>query len=359
MRDLIKPLLLVSLMIFSGCKGDTAYLQEEQPFIEPIRPEQQRDDRIYTIADFIIDKEIDVVLVVDNSGSMGSIQQAVVDNAKLFFQTFAKDNTVDWKIGIVSTDKREKPYIGFDRSFDSSLIDPRDPQSFDRVVRDFQSAMERLGTSGDASEYTFYNLKRHLDDYNGAGGADSFLRTNAHLVTIMISDEEEQSIDGFGGGYEASAFYQTMLSYIASDKVLRFYGAIDHKDLTNCDGWAADPWLGSEFEKIISLSGGFVISACINNFGLELARIGEDIANLVENPRLLLKRRPKVDTLKVYYEDQELKPGAKEDGGAWFYEEITNTINFYGIDFVQDPENDQFRVEFDVDDGVPRGPWQY
>lgn len=358
MKNVLKSFLFIALMVLSGCKGETAYLQEEQPFIEPVRPAQERDDRVYTIADFIIDKEIDVVLVVDNSGSMGPIQQAVVRNAKLFFETFAKDQTVDWKIGIVSTDKREDPYIGFESSFDSSLIDPRDPQSFDRVVRDFQNAMERLGTSGDASEYTFYNLKRHLDQYNGTGGTDSFLRTNAHLVTIMISDEEEQSADEFGGNYEANAFYQSMINYVASDKVLRFYGAIDHKDLTNCDGWG-DPWLGSEFEKIISLSGGFVISACINNFGLELARIGEDIANLVENPRLLLKRRPKVETLKVYYEGQELVAGAEEEGGAWFYEEITNTINFYNIDFVQDPENDEFRVEFDVDDGVPRGPWTY
>lgn len=357
MRNFLKPLFLGTFLLIGGC-NDTSYLQEEQPFIEPVLPAQERDDRIYTIADFIIDKEIDVVLVIDNSGSMGPIQQKVVKNATLFFETFAKDQTVDWKIGIVSTDKREEPYIGFESSFDSSLVDPRDPASFDRVVRDFQNAVERLGTSGDASEYTFYNLKRHLDEHNGTGRTSSFLRTNAHLVTIMISDEEEQSFKDFGGNYEANAFYQTMLNYVASDKVLRFYGAIDHKDLANCDGWG-DPWLGSEFEKIISLSGGFVISACINNFGIELARIGEDIANLVENPRLLLKRRPKVETLKVYYEGQELVPGAEEEGGKWFYEEITNTINFYDIDFVVDPENDQFRVEFDVDDGLPRGPWTY
>ena len=351
-------LFILSFLAFVGACTDTKYLQEEQPFIEPILPEQEIDDRIYTISDFIVDKEIDVILVIDNSGSMGGIQSSVVKNAKLFFETFAKDQTVDWKIGIVSTDKREEPYIGFENSFDSSLVDPRDPTSFDRVVQMFQNAVERLGTSGDASEYTYYNLKRHLDRFNSLGGKDSFQRTNAHLVTIMISDEEEQSVDGFGGAFEANSFFSTMQNYVASDKVVRFYGAIDHKDLSNCSGFG-DPWLGSEFEKLISISGGFVISACINNFGLELARIGEDIANLIEAPRLLLKRRPKVPTLKVYYEDQELKPGAEELGGMWFYEEITNTINFYNIDFVQDPENDEFRVEFDVDDGIGRGPWTY
>lgn len=339
---------LLALVMLSGCMGsDTAYLFHD------ILPVQEEDDRVYPLSLLQVDKGIDVILVIDNSGSMMGIQNNVIKNAKLFFEQFAKQQYVNWKIGIVSTDQRERPYLGFEQSFDSSLIDPRDPGSFNRVVNQFQEAVGRLGTNGSASEYTFYNVKRHLDDFDGRLG-ESFLRSNSHLVVIMISDEEEQSLQGFGFEFEAIRFFNNLSTYIPSNKILRFYGAIDHKDLQGCDGSWGDPWRGSEFEKIISHSNGFVISACINNFGNELAKIGQDIAALVGLPSLLLRRRPKVETLKVFYEDELLPAGAEEEGGKWFYEEITNTINFYNMDFVVDLENDRFRIEFDVDDGINR-----
>lgn len=331
---------------------DPGYLIQQFPVVLPV---QEVDDRIYSISDFIVDKQIDVVLVVDNSGSMGPIQKSVVDNAELFFSKFAKDNTIDWKLGIVSTDQGEDPYLGFEESFDAGLVDPTIPGSFENAVGIFQNAMGKLGVGGDYLEYTFFNLKRHVDNYSGhSTSRPSFLRQNAHLVVIMISDEEEQSAEEFGKAFEAENFFDKMRTYVASDRVLRFYGAIKHPDLRSCPSGFGDPWQGSEFERIINLSSGFVISACIQNFGDELARIGEDIANLIEPPRLLLKRRPKVETLKVFYEEEEIPAGAEEEGGLWYYEEITNTINFYNINFVKDPENDRFRVDFDVDDGINR-----
>ena len=335
-------------LFLSGCfgSGETAYLFHE------VLPQQQIDDRIYPLKTLKLDKGIDVILVIDNSGSMRPIQNDVIQNARLFFEQFAKQQYVNWKLGIVSTDKSDNPYLGFENSFDASMIDPRDPSSFDRVVSTFQNAVSNLGVNGDGSEYTFYNVKRLLDSYETRNMP--FQRSNAHLVVIMISDEKEQSKDRYGNNYEALNFFNTMTGYISSNKILRFYGAIKHKDLTNCPSGWEDAWLGSEFEKIITHSNGFVISACIDNFGNELAKIGEDIVSLVGLPSLLLRRRPKIETLKVFYEGEELLPGAEEEGGSWFYEEVTNTINFYNMDFVRDLENDRFRIEFDVDDGINR-----
>lgn len=75
---------------------------------------------------------------------------------------------------------------------------------------------------------------------------------------------------------------------------------------------------------------------------------------IVGLPSLLLKDRPIVKSLKVYYKDKLLLPGPKEKGGIWFYEESTNTINFYTMDFVEDPRNDFFKIDFDIDDGNNR-----
>lgn len=346
----MKYLLVLLAMVLVSCKPETKYA-----FYDNI-PKLEEDKRIYPLSLLEVDKNIDVLIVIDNSGSMMSIQQNVIKNSKVFLEQFAKQPYINWKIGLISTDKAEAPYLGFDSSFDWTLIDFRDPTSFDKTVRIFQDAVSEFGTNGDASEYVFYNVKRTVDLYDGrTTGRPGFLRQNSHFVVIMISDEDEQSKKDFGAQYDASTFFKTMSSYVAGNKILRFYGALNRKDLPGCDNpgdYAT--YAGSQYEKIINLSNGFNISACLPNFGNDLAKIGKDIAALVGLPSLLLKQRPIADTIRVYYKDRLLAPGPKELGGVWFYEEDTNTINFYTMDFVEDINSDFFKIEFDVDDGHNR-----
>ena len=341
------PLILFFTFGILGC-GDkkTNYLYHD------VVPLEERDDRIYPLSYLNTDKKIDVLMVIDNSGSMQPIHNNVITNAELFFQQFVSRKFVDWKLGIVSTSRSDTPYLGFDKPFNSSLIDPDDPASLTKAIQTFSSAVRALGVNGEAYEYVFYNVKRSLDNY-GINSPNPFLRTNAHLVVIMISDEEEQSQRGYGALYQATDFYDHLTQYIGSDKILRFYGALAFRDLKDCRTGYRD-YAGSPFEEIIDLSDGIVISACSSKFGLELAKIGRDIVSIVGSPSLLLKRRPLVETLRIYYKESLIDPGREEDGGVWFYEEETNTINFYNIDFVGDIKNDHFRIEFDVDDGINR-----
>jgi hypothetical protein len=67
-----------------------------------------------------------------------------------------------------------------------------------------------------------------------------------------------------------------------------------------------------------------------------------------------LNERVHLYLLFVYYQDKLLSPGPKELGGIWYYDDVTNTINFYTMEFVKDINNDYFKIDFDVDDGVDR-----
>lgn len=343
-------ILLGAFTFFTACKEDPKYNYYYN------QPKQEVDKRVYPMSLLETDKNIDILFVIDNSGSMYNIQQNVVKNSKIFMEQFAKQPYINWKIGMVSTDRNEDPYIGFDHSFDWTLIDSRDPTSFDRTVKEFQDAVDRLGTNGDASEYVFYNVKRVLDLYDGRGTSrPRFQRSDSHLVVIMVTDETEQSMSDFGASYNAPEFFKTMSKYVAGNKILRFYGALSRKDLPGCTNPGDyETYKGSQYEKIIDLSNGFHISACQPDFGTDLARVGKDIASLVGLPSLLLKQRPKPETLRVYYKDRLLAPGPKELGGVWYYDDVTNTINFYTMEFVQDIKNDYFKIDFDVDDGLDR-----
>lgn len=225
-------------------------------------------------------QKMDVLFVVDNSGSMGATQQNIVKNTKIFLEQFALQPYLDWKIGLISTDIADAPYLGFDTSFEASNYDFRDPQTINYITDLFQASIERLGTYGSGSEYVFYNIKRVFDSYKG------FLRADSNLVIIMISDEKEQSQYDFGDSYKAPTFLKSLNQSMNQNQKIRFYGALKRKDLKDCDQSNTgdnEAYLGSTYETIVNLTKGFTVSACVSDFGNELASIGKDISRFTHS----------------------------------------------------------------------------
>jgi hypothetical protein len=347
--NIIKSFLFLILLVSNISCRDSEYLIFEEP-----APEIEGDAGLYSFDQYLGSTMVDIIFVVDNSGSMGGIQENVAKNAELFMRQFALSSFLDWKIGIVSTDKNERPYLGFAKPFGSSLLIENNPDSFDSLVNDFSTSITKLGTNGDYSEYIFHNVDRAIDEWSIVNGRKSFLRSKAHLVVVMITDEDEQSLEIDKEDYIVQNFLNKLTDKLDASKILRFYGAFDFADLADCRTSNFAKYAGSPFEQIINLTKGFVISACVNDFGVELARIGEDIKTLVNIPRLPLRNRPVVNTIKITYKGQELKAGRPELGGVWYYDYGTNSINFYSIDFMQNIEKDQIFIDFEVDDGIDR-----
>lgn len=327
-----KLLLIISLISVISCKKDEDYLvYDNQPRIE-------RKDETIQVRNLLRNAKIDILWVVDNSGSMSTIQSNIVRNANLFMQNFIQNNFMQWKMGVVSTDKLDEPYLGFLNVFDNSSVDQ---------VRVFSDAIGRLGTDGDASEYVFYNVMRMLIDPMYT----SFFRADAHLAVIMVTDEEEQSEDRFGSNYSALSTINSIRSFKNAESIIRFYGAFNFGDLASCSNYVK--YKNSPFEEIINETSGIHMSACTADFGKNLAAIGKDIISLADTPSILLKERPKLETLEVYYNDI-LIPGGKEGVGYWYYTKYTNTVNFYNLDFIPDLNDADIRVKYDIDDGLDR-----
>lgn len=351
----MKYLLLLSLLFIVSCeKKDTEYFFQNDP---PPRQDNADEEgtNLYRLKHLGLDANVDVLFVVDNSGSMMSIQNNIIANSKLFMEQFIQERHLNWKLGVISTDKDESPYLGFDKVFGSDSIDYNIPSSIDGAVTEFQGAIRDLGTSGDYEEFIFYNALRMFNKYSNT--SLPFLRGNAHLAVIMVSDEDEQSQKRFGSAYEPDTLLNTLTAYVNSGRKIRFYGALSRIDLDGCESRDVGDYkdyAGSDYEKIINNSGGFNISACLDNFGLRLADIGKDIAAMVAPPGIPLKGYPKVHTMKVMYKDKVLPTGRKEDGGMWYYDAAHNQVIFYSFSFVEDFENDYLQIDFDLDDGYCR-----
>jgi hypothetical protein len=329
---------------------------------DPLEREDNRSEEnanIYTLSSLWIDNKVDVLFVIDNSGSMDTIQQNIVKNAALFMGEFINQRHIDWKIGIVSTDNSENPYLGFDTDFSSQLIDHDSPASIQQAINTFAEAVDNLGTYGAGSEYVFHNILRNVQKYNDPNSTrPDFLRGNAHMAVIMVSDEREQSAE-MNGPYAPLEMLNTLSGYVGSNNKVRFYGALQADDLENCPERSTSypdfkPYEGSRYQEIIEASFGFNISACVDDFGTRLADISKDIASLVKAPGIPLRGTPKVHSIKVYYKGVELFPGAVDDCGKWYYDARVNSIVFYSFDFVEDFEKDHLVINFEYDDGIPR-----
>jgi len=352
----MKSLFLLPLFIFlSSCMedgGSNFVRQYDPPEREDNRSEQNAN--IYRLKDLGLDNKVDVLFVVDNSGSMGPIQQNIVTNARLFMSEFINQRHIDWKLGIISTDNNEEPFLGFESVFSSALIDHESPTSIEDTISTFQNAINSLGTDGSPSEYVFHNVLRNIKKYNDPGSSKpEFVRSTSHLAVIMVSDENEQS-GRMTGPYAPLEMLNTVSAYVGSNKKVRFYGALQAKDFEGCSSWDEIMYEGSRYQQIIDESAGFAISACVNDFGVKLADISKDISSLVKAPGIPLRGVPKVHSIRISYKGDELFPGAEEDCGKWYYDARNNTIIFYSFDFVANFDKDFLVIDFEYDDGIPR-----
>lgn len=289
---------LVCTLSLVNCSKNEDYIYHAVP------PKPVFVSNAFSVKDFDTASKVDILWVIDNSGSMSSIQRNVIANAKIFMDGFLQSNVINWKMGIVSTDEDDAPYLGIPVTFGRQSVDP---------VTTFQQAVAKLGISGSGDEYVFHNINRVFKDFS------KFHRADAHLVVIMVTDEEEQSQKLDPAVYKPANFFRLMKQKVRSNLVLRFYGAISAPDVPQCTNpMTRVPYKDSPFEYMIQQTNGFMVSACSVDFGLGLANIGKDIGNLLQFPRLLLNEPPRPETIKVSYKGRELPPGLPESGGYWY-----------------------------------------
>jgi hypothetical protein len=262
------------------------------------------------------ESRVDILWVIDNSGSMGSHQQAVIRNANLFIQEFVKNQSVlDWKIGLISTDEYEKPYLGFaaGMELDKSTANP---------VSTFAAGVNLLGIYGSGIEKPFLCAQRALQNH------PNFLRKGAILALILVTDAEEQSsISG--------ADFVTFLAQqkAGSLKQVVYYGVLGPTDWGCPASDSTWNFPNSPYEVVRQAVGGKDFPLCSPSFGTNLADMGKDLVKRITSPKIALTKRPQIGTLRVSWRGTDLKAGPKADGGFWSYDFDLNAIVFPDLDF--------------------------
>lgn len=206
-RFFLAPLLLGAAVLTTGCPDREVGKVDPKPITD-----QKKEVPVQ------INRDIDILFVIDNSGSMREEQDSLAGNFNRFINVLnnIEGGLPNVHIGVVSTDVGAGPF-GIDKCSgdgdsgnlqaqpqgacnapdDQFIVDlAREDGSRDTNytgdLADVFSCIAQLGTGGCGFEQPLESMYRAL---NGNATNNGFLREDAFLAVIIISDEDDCSTE--------------------------------------------------------------------------------------------------------------------------------------------------------------------
>jgi hypothetical protein len=241
----------------------------------------------------------DILLVVDDSGSMGDEQEELADSFDALVEFIERAET-HYHIGVVTTDVD----TGFDGGGDVAGLLRGDPHFITPDTPDaaavFQDAI-RVGTQGSGFERGLEAARAALDPDRLDGSNEGFYRDEALLVLLFVSDEDDQSLDAVG------TYLQHFRNLKGGDE-----GAVLAHGLIGLDedSWepgpcgAGDPYEGGavpayRYFDFIEATGGIAAPVCDGGFDRILLEMGQATTRIRDRFPLSLAPVPQSVTLTL------------------------------------------------------------
>jgi hypothetical protein len=176
-------LALCGLGLATGCTVDN-------PAFDPPQAVCAADETYVRQPFTLVDpQQVDILFVVDNGAGMLQAQQQLAQAMPAFVSALTADTTLDWRLGVVSTDVVNSPGTLLDGSSNAGCPAATDPiitrGTADAGLR--ASCAVRAGESGDNFEQGFQAARQALDPSRG------FVREGAATVVVFFSNEDDCS----------------------------------------------------------------------------------------------------------------------------------------------------------------------
>ena len=121
--------------------------------------------------------DVDILFVVDNSGSMSGNQSQLAQNIETFMNVFITSG-IHYNIGFITTD---------DATALGPVVDPTSSDPFTEI----QNIIDNIGTMGSPTEKGIEYAYEAMQSGNDFGPGSAFWRYDAKLIVIFISDEDD------------------------------------------------------------------------------------------------------------------------------------------------------------------------
>lgn len=275
-------------------------------------------------------QNVDVLFVVDNSGSMGEEQSNLAVNFGQFINEASTWNN-DYQVGVVTTDA--------DAGSGQLVGDPRFVTNLN--YSQFSDNVE-VGTNGSGTEQGLAAAQMALSlpniaDSSTACTADAdcaslgtacvdgfcggpnrgFLRKDAALEIVIVSDEDDQSPSDLNFYIN---FFKNIKGFF-NENLLHVHAIVGLDG--GCSSSDGDAVEGHRYRAVAQATGGNEISICEPDFADGLQSIGEIAFGL--KVQFFLTRVAEPSTIEVKVNDV---PCPSNGGANWVYDEPSNSVVF-------------------------------
>ncbi len=255
--------------------------------------------------------EADILFVVDNSCSMSEEQASLGRNLQSFL-TYAQTAMVDYHISVITTDVDVGTRGQFVRTGGAAIITPQTPNASQVFQRN-----TAIGTGGSSNECGLEAAYLALTDPNLSNQNAGFLRQDAALAVIVVSDEEDFSS-------RQVSFYENFfrnLKGFQNQSQFSFSSIV-----TPAGGCVSGASAGLRYIQVSQATGGVIESICTVNWGNTLSNIGLNTFGL--RSRFNLTAQPVPSTIAVTVNGQATPSITAGGVTQWRYDGTNNSVNF-------------------------------
>lgn len=284
----------------------------------------------------VVNKKVDILWVIDNSGSMGPKQTNLANSIASFMSQFVSKD-MDYHIGVITTDIRavdsahptDPNYSGQDACLIGS------PKI---ITSSTAGATAKLGANAEVGYYgTSYAkgidaVKLALSAPRVTGCNAGFIRNDAFLAVVFFSDDDDNDsattslqlldfLDSLRPPFVTSTNAKVR-SYFLSAMVVR-PGEVGS---ASCNAWSPPVnGVGTKFLSLAGQTSGSTASICDADFSPALLDVSTHI--LEAATAVQLARIPDESTISVTIDGNAI---AKDAVNGWTYDSATNRIFFHG-----------------------------
>ena len=273
-------------------------------------------------------KTVDVLFVVDNSGSMQTHQKNLAAAAPVLVKELM-DQSIDFHAGVVTT-TMDPPWGKEKTPSQGQMLGT--PVSIDRSMPNAgELLIQRLvpGTDGGGTERHFDAILAALTEPLRSGGNAGFFRANAGLAVVVLTDADDQS------QVSPDDFVASLKNIkAATGGAVTIQGLIVPSTTPEQECSRNGEEKPAKIEMAIKALGGEAFSLCAKQYADNIRSIGKSIANVsskyvgVSGKRIRLPSAPEFETITVTYGSQVIAKGDATRG--WVFNANSNEIQIGG-----------------------------
>ncbi len=278
--------------------------------------------------------DVDVLWVIDNSYETMEIHQNRIARKMKAFYNGLRRNNANFRVAATTMDMSLSGARG-DLVGSTPIVKKNTPNAVFKLEQ-----LLKRGGQGANAERGLLAMKTALTKEKNKGRSAQFLRDQALLVVVFVTDDKDFST---GTVDDYKNFLNTLKGQNTQNQqkwIVNYIGVIDLQD-PECTTYGSYSALGEDYLELANSSGGVVESICSTDFTSYIDQINVRLKSVLS--RYHLDSQPILDSLTVYINGVLIR---EDNVNGWSYDEEKNIITLNGS--AKPNPNDDVEIKYEI-----------